>query len=348
MARVNGPYKHGTRYRVVVVREGGAQSTRSYATEEEALAVIRAAKRELAGGILVKDAIERHEKWLQSTGVKAVTSRTARQRLDRALAKHKGMAVASLGQRAAGIYDDLRAPRPAGEGEAPKAYAVQTHRITLAALKRFGRWLVEEGLLKRPPFEKVKPVGRANRGKAQLRVSEARALVERCVYELARGDVNALQPLLAVLLGLRASEISQLQGRDVDDGGRLLWVAQTERKTEASRRMVEVPDMLRPTLAALAEQRKGQQLIDGATRYTVHWHTKRLCRLAGVPEVPPHGLRGTHATLATSAGATAELVMAALGHTSTEVARIHYTDQVVAGAVKDGKVAKLIGKGEPS
>lgn len=46
---------------------------------------------------------------------------------------------------------------------------------------------------------------------------------------------------------------------------------------------------------------------------------QQTCKLAGVPEVGPHGLRRTHATIADSAGATAELVVATLGHASTGI-----------------------------
>jgi integrase len=51
-----------------------------------------------------------------------------------------------------------------------------------------------------------------------------------------------------------------------------------------------------------------------------HWrdwpreNVQRICRLADVPEVTAHGLRGTHATLAEEEGATGDLVARALGH----------------------------------
>jgi len=40
--------------------------------------------------------------------------------------------------------------------------------------------------------------------------------------------------------------------------------------------------------------------------------------------VPPHGLRGTHTTLARSAGVTAHVVAAQLGHSSTATTEAHY------------------------
>ena len=53
-------------------------------------------------------------------------------------------------------------------------------------------------------------------------------------------------------------------------------------------------------------------------------HIKRLCRLAGVPEVVPHSLRGLHATLALEGGATADAVAKALGHSSFAITEQHY------------------------
>lgn len=343
-ARAHGPYRHGDRWRVVVVRANGKRDVRSFATEVEARAVLRDALRIVGGSVPVKDAIEQFEVWLKSTGVKAVTVQTSRERLVRALGPYYSTPVSMIVTQGKAIYDRLRVME-IPDVETKRTYSVATQRNTLSVLKRFGGWLVDQGLAKRSPWAGVKPVGKAKRGKPQLRVAESRLLVETCIRELAGGDVMALQPALCILLGLRASEVAGLECRDVDDDGRLVWVA--EAKTEAGKRFVEVPAMLRPTLAALAVDESGAikpgQLIPGANRYSVHWHVKRLCRLAGVPVVSPHGLRGTHATLATSAGATAELVMAALGHTSTEVGRLHYTDPGVAGATKGRRVSDLLG-----
>jgi integrase len=51
---------------------------------------------------------------------------------------------------------------------------------------------------------------------------------------------------------------------------------------------------------------------------------RKICGLAKVPMVSAHGLRGTHSTLATTAGATAHFVVSAMGHTSFDVTRKHY------------------------
>jgi integrase len=74
---------------------------------------------------------------------------------------------------------------------------------------------------------------------------------------------------------------------------------------------------------------QGKQPIDRlfgarANRQTVLRHVRRICEAAGVPTVSPHGLRGTHASLAMTAGATGDLVASALGHESFTTTERHY------------------------
>ena len=49
--------------------------------------------------------------------------------------------------------------------------------------------------------------------------------------------------LVAVYMGLRAGEIVNIGRRDIDDNGRLLWIPDS--KTEAGRRILEIPEILR-------------------------------------------------------------------------------------------------------
>ena len=65
---------------------------------------------------------------------------------------------------------------------------------------------------------------------------------------------------------------------------------------------------LRPLLLELTEERESFDLLfakwDGST-HTRAWFlaaVKRVCKAAGVPRVCPHGLRGTHATIALEVG----------------------------------------------
>ncbi len=315
-----------------MVREGGERTVRSYATREEAVRVLRAVQQEVGGALSIPEALDAFEVWLKSTGVKPVTVATSRQRLNRILGDEGGPVSSLTSARCGRLYEGLRSE-----------YEVQTHRHTLAEARRFGAWAVKQGHVKRNPFAEVEAVGTPKRGKPQLRVDEARRLLTVALAAIDGGDPTGWFPVLCLVHGLRAAEVARLQARDVDDGARLLWI--DDAKTPAGRRQLEVPALIRDRLRAAAAGRVG--LLWEATRYSVHWHCDRLCRLARVPEIGPHGLRGTHATLATRAGATAEHVAASLGHESTEVARRHYTDATALEQARGGRTWSVLTGGRP-
>lgn len=137
-------------------------------------------------------------------------------------------------RKAAHLYDRL-STRPSKTG---RPLSTDSHRNILAECKSFGRWCAKSKLLPADPFAAVEGVGRRSHGKPQLRIDEARRFC-RTAHELAiGGDVGAVAALVTLLLGLRASEITERVSRDVDDGGRLLWIPDS--KTRAGRRQVEI------------------------------------------------------------------------------------------------------------
>jgi integrase len=70
-----------------------------------------------------------------------------------------------------------------------------------------------------------------------------------------------------------------------------------------------------------------------ANRYWLRLAVRRICQVAKTPIIGPHGLRGTHATLAVQAGVTGDAVAAALGHESFAVTAGHYAKpEAVASA----------------
>ncbi len=85
--------------------------------------------------------------------------------------------------------------------------------------------------------EDVEPIGQRNRGKKQLRIDEARRFVEMAIKKANAGDDAAVSALTALLLGLRASEVTDRVVRDLDDDGRLLWIefGKTKRARRTSR-----------------------------------------------------------------------------------------------------------------
>ena len=221
--------------------------------------------------------------------------------------------------RAAALYDALRRSPSARGG----MLAAATHRTYLGYAKQLMSWCVGQRLLRSNPLDEVAPVGIRNRGKRQLRLDEARTLVRLCLAR-ASSDDGALAVLFALVLGMRADEIASRTVRDVDSGGTVLWVDESitgwKPKSAAGRRPIELPDVLQPFI----KQRMLDQPADGflfrlptGKRHHHNWprdSTHRLCRMAGLPLVCAHALRGQHATVAIQAGSTPATVAATLGH----------------------------------
>jgi integrase len=84
-----------------------------------------------------------------------------------------------------------------------------------------------------------------------------------------------------------------------------------------------------------------------ADRYWLRLAVRRICRTAKTPIVGPHGLRGTHATLAVEAGVTGDVVAAALGHESFAVTAGHYASAESVTSARTRKVEKALSCGTP-
>jgi integrase len=202
------------------------------------------------------------------------------------------------------------------------------------------------------PVANFEPIGQRNRGKKQLRIDEARKLVDVCIRQANEGDEAAVGALTAFLLGLRASEVTDRVVRDLDDNGRLLWIEFG--KTKRSRRTLEVPALLRPYLLSLAKDRPADAQLISRTisprtgkKRDRHWllrHVERLCAEADVPVVCTQSLRGLHASVATDAGATSHVVASALGHSSPAVTHAHYIDGATA---RRARTRRVLGKVAP-
>ena len=221
-------------------------------------------------------------------------------------------------------------------GALVQSSSVDTHRNSLGQTRTFFKWAVRQGYLSENPFAAVEGVGKRSKGKEQLRIDEARKLVDACNASGMAGTAVKL----ALFLGLRTSEIIGLRGRDVDDGGSVLWVAQDDGKTAAARRKLDVPPELVEELLALKEAADSGLLFGGKKRDWVYRQSVRLCNLAGVPPVSAHGLRGTHISIASDFGTTGAVVASAVGHTSEAVTKAHYAkaDAVDRGQAKRARL----------
>lgn len=328
--RVLGPYRDKERgdWRVVIIddgEEGSARTSERFASETEAHARIAELEErlKLEGPITVEEALTEYEGWQRARGKKEGSIATTGQRLrgllcedgpDRSLARVRSTAASGYAALAARV-------------------SVDTHRNALGEARTFGAWCLKRGYLRCNPWAEVEAVGKRSAGKLQLRVDEARKWMAKAVELAEQGDEGAVAAMMTLMLGFGASEVSNRVGRDVDDGGALLWIDRG--KTAYRKRVVEVPGMLAGYLDRMA-RRLGAP-TDRLFAHDRHWvreQVKRICRLAGVPEVGAHSMRGAHASFAMQAGASSQLVASALGHASPAVTLKHYAEP---GAVADGQ-----------
>jgi integrase len=228
--------------------------------------------------------------------------------------------------------------------ELTKRLAVDTHRNVLVQVRTFLNWCVKKTWIETNPLDGVEGIGRRRHGKPQLRIDEARKWMAAAVDYANSGEVGAVVAMTALLLAMRASEIVKRQVRDLDDGGRLLWIDDT--KTEAGRRTLEVPAVLQPHLLRLAENRPAEQMLFGLhDRSFVRRWVRRICTAAKVPMVCAHSMRGLHSTLSRERGITGEVVATALGHVDKRVTEQSYTRPEAISNAQQRRVLEVLNGG---
>ncbi len=208
--------------------------------------------------------------------------------------------------------------------------------------------------LRENPCAGVKGIGkRRPRGKSlgkdgnTLRVKEARAWYVKAVELAERGDEGATAVLVALLLGMRASEITSRRVSDLDEDeapGDLLWIPCS--KTPAGRRTLEVPTVLRALLVRSAADKSPEAYLFEAEDAKPHWrdwiihNVHRIGTAAGVPRVTAHALRGLLATLTAERGLAGHLIAATLGHEDERTTMTAYAapGAAAAGANRRGLV----------
>jgi integrase len=216
-----------------------------------------------------------------------------------------------------------------------KPLAADTHRNTLIEARSFFRWMVEKEWIAENPIEEVKGKGKRRHGKVQMRLDEARRF-----YVVARtraldtrqvGSDGAAAALIALLMGLRATEITLLRVRDVDDRGTLLWVEDDGAgtlKTDAARRKLDIPRALRDVFEVRTRGHAGDAFLfptelkgeDGRVVIGPHYRDwpreqiAKLCSVAGVPRITAHGARNVAPTVAADRGVLGRVVAEAMGH----------------------------------
>lgn len=338
--RVFGPYPHRRRFRLIV-REGGAETTRFFETEGEAEKVKRAllrAAQENATKTL-DEAIDMYELHLRDEKMNKRSSVDATVDRLRAFFPNVGTMVHAINPtQAQALYDRYRTQAGARTKRPP---SVDTHRNVLSETKTFYNWAVKKKLARSNPFAEVEGVGRRLHGKPQLRIDESRRWLKVAIDEADRGQSGAVAAMMTLILGMRAGEVVNRVVRDVDDDGKLLWIPCS--KTPAGRRTLEVPLLLQPYLIALAKDRKPEERLFGQ-----HWRdwprkeVQRICEKAKVMQVCAHAMRGLHSTLAVRAGITGHVVAAALGHESFETTLQSYAKPGALAAAQQQQVLTVL------
>ncbi|MEO7329781.1 MAG: tyrosine-type recombinase/integrase [Minicystis sp.] len=292
----------------------------------------------------MKQAIDAFVESKRTKGLAPATIESYADRLELLLASVMRRPIRAVNGRGAELYAAAQVGR-----------AADTHQNALLVGRAWANWCVKQKWLRANPFTDVEPVGAKTYGadKARLGVDESRRLQTYC-HAHASTDPGAVLTLAYLLLGPRASELVRRTVRDLDDGGRLLWIGKT--KTKSGQRRLLVPDELVPLLVAIAgdrpgdaplfahpEKRRHRSRSSGGsawTRYVAYGHVKRVCRAAGVPDLSPQAMRRTQATLATDAGATGLMVAAHLGHAVPAAPAVTGRAYVGRDAARDAQIER--------
>lgn len=350
-ARVLGPYPESNRWRLIIIERGERRSI-YIPNEAEARRVKQQIERDMARSQNSKE---------RTVDVLISEYGDEKQRLGKALPSTCREQLARLRVFLAPILeDDIRAvtPKVAAElyaatleqpsSKTGRTLAVATHHAFLGYAKHFFGWAAKKQYIPENPFATVHRIGKPQAGKRQLRIDEARRFIDTALayYENKRKPL-ALAVLMALTMGLRASEVLRRQVRDVDDEGRILWVERG--KTRHARRHLCVPEFLQEHLRQIVYGRRPDDLlfpseVPGAPkRHQSLWRLVRtLCERASVPVVCTHSLRGLYATLAVETGALSESVAASLGHGSFAVTEKHYAQPSAVSNVRTARVTSTL------
>lgn len=350
---VSGIEQHRQRFRFKV-GVGAESKTYSFDTREQAekeqRAAIRAqerlrASRELLNWDAVIVKYIAHETERGKAGTLAL--QVVEGRLRRFFAPVLTAPVQLTQGQARHLYRELRT-RPCRSGQ---PVSVQEHHHCLSRAKALGAWLVKEKIWKDNPLAEIERVGRPKAGeesKPQLNRDALRQLVSTALVLGEQGDAGAAATLCASLLGLRASTIANRRTEHLDDNGRILKATAKGKTVELSL-VGQTPDQERIMVRlrrVLALQARGKTHTEpligtGHDRWWVRREVRRLCTLAGVRIVPPHGLRGTHASVGRELGISPAILAGALAH-SEAVQEQHYATPRAVAAGQQARVLAAI------
>lgn len=320
----------------------GGRTYRYLASEEEAREWREVTEARLARleGITIAVALDTFEINLRERGNLETSVTEAMRRLRLFFAPVMSLHLARLRQeKAAELYVRFR------EGK-----SADYHRNTLSGAKGFINWCIEEkGWVTENVLTRVKGVGKKNRGKPQFTGDEARRWFAHLMDTAARRgsahdrrESNAAIGLMMLLtMALRQSDVLKRRVRDVDLDGTVLRVS--DGKTEKSNRPRKIPEALQPLIKQVIAGRDSKGYLFPANtktgRHTIMWlwrAQERFCEAAGVPRVPPHGLKGTSGSILAETGELSDKIADHLSHEHRSMTERHY----IAPGIVDGAQAE--------
>lgn len=371
-ARLLGPYEHHGGYRYISVAVDGSKTPSETFASRQACERAKLEEQATLDGrsdVSVTESLDAYEIFLREEGhsrgpCKQQSIYQTRRRIESLLPDGEMLVEALTEQYCQTAYDSLRTRATdasrlrceLAEKHTPgdmgctrcRLYSAAWHRNALAQAKTWGRWMVKpQRYIPVSPFEDIKGKGKVAKGKAQLSIDEARQFM-LTAHPLAAGDPmdeGAVAALMALEMGLRDNEIIKRLARQLDDRCRRLIIV--DGKNDESNQTVPIPEDLQPYMERLKAGKFPLQSIWTGYRGKPHrkgWvqdQVARICRLAGVPVVTAHGLRGTYSSLKIAGGwrELTDSVRKGLRHTKFSTSASHYVDGDASRAA--GQVAAL-------
>ena len=347
--RVLGPYHQRSGWLVIRIYADNTRETAVFPTEAKAARYIEVVKADLeTGDHTTETAIEEYRRHLTKKGNKADSIRQTCWALEMFFPDAILLSMLT-DTRCEKLFEQM-CDRPTKTG---KPMSVDSRRNTLSQVKTFLAWCGGKPRywIRGNPCADVKDEygDRRPRGKAlglagnELHIDQTRQWYGMALYRANRGDRGAIAALCALLCGMRASEITELRVAAVDKYESACDRIHVIRgKTKKSKRALVVPAVLRPFIAALVKDKEPTALVfdaDGGAHWRdwIRKNVARICKLAGVPEVTAHAMRGQLATISTAAGLAGEYVAATLGH---EDVRTTMTAYAAPGSAEAGALAR--------
>lgn len=247
--------------------------------------------------------------------------------------------------------------------------SVASQQAELSAAKDFLAWCKRERYLTDDFWSAVKPVGVKKQGatKPFLGSDQTVRLLHFLKQLIGKGDQGAAAVLLAVVTGMRESEVLSLRVQGTDEQFTVVRVLRGKSRKALRPLKIFQDDELRmgPVVSAALRSLSAGKAADAIVfhgergpRHAKGWlrlNSNRICRLAGLPEVAAHGLRRTHLSLAEEQGATSEQMLLSAGHEARGMQEAAYLrpgakEQGAArrGNAKLGKVLTMSPKQAPA